>query len=127
MSTLLVPRSDVGEFRKRFKWLALFASLAFLVLAGRMFQLQVVDESQYAAVAHENIIRRVTLPTTRGVIRDANGRVLASSRPSYDGRLEASTLPLTSRMTPRVVGSTTRRMMFSCATAAYCAESSTCS
>jgi penicillin-binding protein 2 len=99
VSTLLVPRSDVGEFRKRFKWLALFASLAFLVLAARMFQLQVVDESQYATVAHENIIRRVTLPTTRGVIRDANGRVLASSRPSYDvevvaGRVMPSARPV---------------------------------
>jgi penicillin-binding protein 2 len=99
VSTLLVPRSDVGEFRKRYKWLALFSSLAFLVLAVRLFQLQVVDESQYAAVAHENIIRRVTLPTTRGVIRDTNGRVLASSRPSYDvevvaGRVMPSARPV---------------------------------
>jgi penicillin-binding protein 2 len=99
VSTLLVPRSDVGEFRKRYKWLAFFAALAFLVLAVRLFQLQVVDEAQYATVAHENIIRRVTLPTTRGVIRDTNGRVLASSRPSYDvevvaGRVMPSARPV---------------------------------
>jgi penicillin-binding protein 2 len=99
VSTLLVHRSDVGEFRKRYKWLALFASLAFLALAVRLFQLQVVDEAQYAAVAHENIIRRVVLPTTRGVIRDANGKVLASSRPSFDvevvaGRVMPSARPV---------------------------------
>ena len=33
--------------------------------------------ADYRAIAHENIIRRVTLATTRGVIRDANGEVLA--------------------------------------------------
>ena len=32
---------------------------------------------------------------------------------SYDGRLDARTFPYASRMTPRVVGRTTRRMMFS--------------
>jgi hypothetical protein len=84
VSSLLVPRSDIGEFRKRYKWMALSALLAFAVVASRLFQLQVLDGSEYSAVAHENIIRRVVLPTTRGVIRDANGKVLASSRPSYD-------------------------------------------
>ncbi|HEX3344520.1 MAG TPA: hypothetical protein VHS09_08090, partial [Polyangiaceae bacterium] len=84
MSDLLVARSDVGEFRKRYKWMALFALLGCLTIIGRLFQLQVVDGAEYAAVAHENIIRRVVLPTTRGVIRDASGKVLASSRPSYD-------------------------------------------
>ena len=84
MSDLLVPRSDVGEFRKRYKWMALGAFLAFLVVVGRLFQLQVVNGAEYRAIAHENIIRRVTLATTRGVIRDAQGRVLASSRPAYN-------------------------------------------
>jgi penicillin-binding protein 2 len=84
MSDLLVPRSDVGEFRKRYKWLALFAFLAFVVIVVRLFQLEVVHGGEYAAIARENIIRRVTLPTTRGIIRDAQGRVLASSRPAYN-------------------------------------------
>jgi len=99
VSSLLVPRSDIGEFRKRYKWMALSALLAFAVVASRLFQLQVVDGAEYAGVAHENIIRRVVLPTTRGVIRDANGRVLASSRPSYDveivpGRVMPSARPV---------------------------------
>jgi penicillin-binding protein 2 len=98
VSSLLVPRSDIGEFRKRYKWMALSALLAFAVVASRLFQLQVLDGSEYSAVAHENIIRRVVLPTTRGVIRDANGKVLASSRPSYDveivpGRVMPSARP----------------------------------
>jgi penicillin-binding protein 2 len=84
VSDLLVPRSDVGEFRKRYKWMALAAFLAFLVVVGRLFQLQVISGADYRAIAHENIVRRVTLATTRGVIRDAQGHVLASSRPAYN-------------------------------------------
>ena len=99
MSDLLVARSDVGEFRKRYKWMALFALLACLTVIGRLFQLQVLDGAEYAAIAHENIIRRVVLPTTRGVIRDSTGKVLASSRPSYDvevvpGRVMPSSRPV---------------------------------
>ena len=99
MSSLLVPRSDIGEFRKRYKWMALSALLAFAVVASRLFQLQVLDGAEYSTVAHENIIRRVVLPTTRGVIRDATGKVLASSRPSYDveivpGRVMPSARPV---------------------------------
>lgn len=82
--TLLVPRSDVGEFRKRYKWLALAVFVAFGAVVVRLFQLQVLSGAEYAAIAHENIIRRVTLPTTRGVIRDGQGKILASSRPAYN-------------------------------------------
>ncbi len=98
MSLFLVPRSDVSEFRKRYKWLALFALVVFLVLAGRLFQLQIISGDEYAKIAHENVIRRVTLATTRGVIRDNEGRILASSRPAYNvfmvpGRVMPSARP----------------------------------
>jgi penicillin-binding protein 2 len=89
MTNLLVPRSDIGEFRKRYKWMALAALLALSAVVARLFQLQVLLGTEYAVTAHENIIRRVLLPTTRGVIRDANGKVLASSRPSYDVEIVA--------------------------------------
>lgn len=98
MSNLLVPRSDVSEFRKRYRWLALVAFLAFAVVVGRLFQLQILRGAEYAQIAHENVIRRVTLPTTRGVVRDAQGRVLASSRSSFNvllvpGRVMPSARP----------------------------------
>ncbi len=98
MSNLLVPRSDVGEFRKRYKWMALVVFLAFLGVVVRLVQLQIVEGPSYRAIAHENIIRRVSLATTRGVIRDAQGRVLASSRPAYNafvvpGRVMPSARP----------------------------------
>jgi penicillin-binding protein 2 len=99
MTPLLVPRTDLGEFRKRYKWMALFASLCFLAVIARLVQLQVIGGVEYAALAHENIIRRVTLPTTRGVIRDTTGKVLASSRTAYNvevvpGRVMPSARPV---------------------------------
>ena len=98
MSAFLVPRSDVSEFRKRYRWMALVAFLAFAVVGVRLFQLQVVNGADYAHTAHENVIRKVTIPTTRGIVRDAQGRVLASSRPSFNvlivpGRVMPSARP----------------------------------
>lgn len=82
--SLVSQRPDVTEFRKRFKWIALAAVLMFLGLSARMFQLQVLEVDENRAIARENIVRRVTLATTRGIIRDKNGKVLAASRPSYN-------------------------------------------
>ncbi|MBX3232677.1 MAG: penicillin-binding protein 2 [Labilithrix sp.] len=98
MSNLLGARSDVSEFRKRYRWIALAALLFFLILIGRLFQLQIIRGSEYAQTAHENVIRRVTLPTARGVVRDAYGRVLASNRSSFNvllvpGRVMPSARP----------------------------------
>ncbi len=52
MSDLLVARSDVGEFRTRYKWLALFSTLALLAVIVRLFQLLVVVGDEFSAVAH---------------------------------------------------------------------------
>src|SRR5258706_5519396 len=81
--SLLVQRSDVGEFRRRYRWLVLVAIGVFLVLLGRLAQLQLVEGDLHRAQARKNIIRERSLATTRGVIRDAQGRVLAANRPSY--------------------------------------------
>jgi penicillin-binding protein 2 len=80
----LIQRSDVGEFRRRYKWMALVVMIVFGVIIGRLFQLQVVDGDDYRAEARHNIIYENRLATTRGVIRDAHGRLLASNRPSYN-------------------------------------------
>ena len=79
---LLAPREGASEFRKRFKYFAAAVVLAFLVVLGRLFQLQILQGTDYAAIAHDNIVRRVAVPTIRGAIRDAEGHVIASSRPS---------------------------------------------
>jgi len=81
--SLLVQRPDVSEFRRRFRWLGLFAVACFLVVGARAFQLQVMHAEDYRAIARENIVRKITLATTRGILRDRQGEVLAASRPAY--------------------------------------------
>ncbi len=82
--SFLFQRSDVSEFRRRYKWLVLFTVIAFFTLLIRLFQLQVIDADDYRAEARHNIIYEIRLATTRGVIRDGQGKVLAASRPSYN-------------------------------------------
>ena len=73
--SVLVQRSDVGEFRRRYKWMVLFTIIAFLALLVRLFQLQIVNGDDYRAEARHNIIYEIRLATTRGIIRDSQGKV----------------------------------------------------
>ena len=89
-------RSDVSEFRRRFRWVALLMASLFIGLLLRLFQLQVLDAEENRATAIENIVRRATLATTRGLIRDRNGKVLASNRPSYNVYIVPSRIDMAS-------------------------------
>lgn len=82
--TLLSQRREVGEFRKRYKWMALAVLGSFAVLLARVVQLQLIEHEEWARVARENITKTIVLPATRGIIRDARGRIVATNRPSYD-------------------------------------------
>ncbi|HVU05297.1 MAG TPA: penicillin-binding protein 2 [Polyangiaceae bacterium] len=82
--SFLVQRSDVGEFRRRYRWLVFAVLLGFVGLGVKLVQLQIVDEEVHRAQARRNITGEIRLATTRGVIRDAYGRVLAANRPSYN-------------------------------------------
>jgi penicillin-binding protein 2 len=81
---IFVQRSDVGEFRRHYRWMVLVVIAGFLALAGRLVQLQLIEGDIHRAQARRNIVREGYLATTRGVIRDALGRVLAANRPAYN-------------------------------------------
>jgi len=98
----LVQRSDVGEFRRRYRWIVLGVLTLFLALVGRLIQLQVVEGELHRAQARKNIIGEITLATTRGVIRDAYGKVLAANRPSYNVYAVPSQLDM-EKVWPRVM------------------------
>ncbi|MCC6216589.1 MAG: penicillin-binding protein 2 [Polyangiaceae bacterium] len=82
--TTLVRRSDVGEFRRRYRWMVLAVLVTFLIIIGRLVQLQVLEVDLHRATARANIVREEGLATARGVVRDARGRVLATNRPAYN-------------------------------------------
>lgn len=82
--SLLSPRRELGEFKKRYKWMALFVVIVFFSLAARLVWLQVVQHPRWARVARDNITKTFWLRATRGNIRDTRGRLVASNRPSFD-------------------------------------------
>jgi len=57
---------------------------AFMALTGRLVLLQLLEGDVHRAQARRNIVREGFLATTRGVIRDSLGRVLAANRPAYN-------------------------------------------
>jgi penicillin-binding protein 2 len=57
--------------------------LAFLALAVRLFQLQILSGEQYYRRSTDNFVKENPRPAVRGQIRDRNGRVLAENRPSF--------------------------------------------
>lgn len=80
----LSQRREVGEFRKRYRWMSLFVIVVFGAILVRIAQVQLAQRDRWSGIAQDNITKTLELPATRGVIRDAKGRVIASNRPSYD-------------------------------------------
>lgn len=80
----LSQRREVGEFRKRYRWMALFVVVMFGGILVRVAQVQLFQRDRWSGIAQQNITKTLELPATRGVIRDIDERVVASSRPSYD-------------------------------------------
>ena len=56
----------------------------FLVILCRLWQVQILQGSEYQQMAERNRIRTLDLPAPRGIIRDREGRSLVSNRPSFN-------------------------------------------
>ncbi len=54
--------------------------LAFGILTGRMYQLQVLESDRYTLLAEENRVNLRLLPPPRGRILDRTGMALAINR-----------------------------------------------
>jgi len=64
--------------------MALFVVLVFGGIIVRVAQVQLFQRDRWSGIAQQNITKTLELPPMRGVIRDIEGRVVASNRPSYD-------------------------------------------
>ncbi|HEX9105433.1 MAG TPA: penicillin-binding transpeptidase domain-containing protein, partial [Polyangia bacterium] len=69
---------------RRFAWAQVAVAGCFLVLVGRLYQLQVMSGDYYMRKSADNFVKELELPATRGQIRDHKGRVLVDNRPAYD-------------------------------------------
>lgn len=77
------PHSGFVPGGKRARVLIGVLGVVLLLLVGRLFFLQVIRGNYYSRISEENRIRFLTLPASRGEIKDRNGTNIASSRPSY--------------------------------------------
>jgi penicillin-binding protein 2 len=64
-------------------------ALAFLLLAGAFFRVQVVEHDKYQLKAETNRLRPVSIEAPRGAILDYTGKVIAENVPGYSVRLIA--------------------------------------
>jgi len=76
--------AELPEIRQRSQIFSVLIALVILGLAIRLFYLQIIEGDNFYRMTAENIIRTITLPATRGQIRDHKGRLLATMVPSYN-------------------------------------------
>lgn len=68
----------------RLKWAALGFGVAFLILFGRLWQLQVLRGDSYYERTVQNVVHERFIPSVRGKIVDRNGVALADNRPAFN-------------------------------------------
>jgi penicillin-binding protein 2 len=78
--------------------------LLTVTLVSRLYYLQIVKHEYYAVQANGNRVRTEPVPAARGVIRDRNGEIIASSKPTYSLELVPEDTPDV-RMTLALLGS----------------------
>ena len=62
----------------------LILGLVFILLAMRLFTLQIVRASYYSRLSDENRIRTLIIPAPRGIILDRNGNALVRNVPAFN-------------------------------------------
>lgn len=72
------------ELHHRLRWLVVVVAVAFLILVGRLWQLQVVRGDQYLEEALSNVVQKRFISSVRGKILDRVGRPLATNRPAFN-------------------------------------------
>lgn len=75
--------AEVVVFRRRALVAGLLIVLAFLVLAGRMFWLQVIKRDYFHTLAEANRISTLPVVPNRGLILDRKGEVLAANYSAF--------------------------------------------
>jgi penicillin-binding protein 2 len=80
----LQAESNRQLIQQRIGRLYLPVFLVFLVLAARLWQLQIIQGAEYAQMAERNRIRTIQVVAPRGTIADRNGIPLVENRPSFN-------------------------------------------
>ena len=84
----LADRAPVKVLRPRLLGAIWLSAVAFVLLAVRLYALQIVRGEEMALKGERNFVQLIRIPHDRGIIYDRYGRILADNRPSLD--LEAT-------------------------------------
>jgi penicillin-binding protein 2 len=76
-------KEGAGEGR-RFFWIHVVLLVAFVVIVGRLWILQVAMGDEFLQKSETNYTRLTQIPTTRGLIKDREGRILVDNSVSYE-------------------------------------------
>ena len=55
----------------------------WLVILGRLFQLQILDHDTYTPISQRNSIRQEVVNPARGLVYDRNGTIIIENQPIY--------------------------------------------
>ncbi|MEX1010785.1 MAG: penicillin-binding protein 2 [Balneolaceae bacterium] len=77
--------------------------IAWLIILGRIFQLQILDYEKYSPISKQNHLRQEFVNPARGLILDRNGEILVENEPIYSitinpASFDMSRLPLLSEL-----------------------------
>ncbi len=91
--TTVEPYRLTPKLARRVALLSALVVIGFAVLVMRLWALQVLSGSQYAAKAQANQVRTVRVQAPRGTILDSSGHVLVTNQPVTSVELSPSGLP----------------------------------
>lgn len=74
---------QIQQAHKSIRILQAIVVIGFLVLFGRIFQLQILDYEKYEPLSQQNSIRMDIVNPARGLILDRNGTILVENQPIY--------------------------------------------
>ncbi|HEX3218654.1 MAG TPA: penicillin-binding protein 2 [Candidatus Limnocylindria bacterium] len=93
MADLNEGRLDLPRSRARFIAFGVAAIFLFMILGGRLFQMQIVNGEQYAARAAATRTIEVPLRSARGLVFDREGRPVVVNVPSWTVKIRPADLP----------------------------------
>jgi penicillin-binding protein 2 len=81
---LNAPAPDDACRKRRFELLLFAAALLFVLLALRLWYLQIISGDRYDLLARKNRTRSIPIAAPRGTLYDRNGAILVDSRPAFN-------------------------------------------
>ncbi|MCA1797387.1 MAG: penicillin-binding protein 2, partial [Geobacteraceae bacterium] len=77
------PMPDDEGRKRAFEWLLFAVALFFLLIAARLWYLQVIKAEHFDNMAQRNRTRYLPIAAPRGTIYDRHGEILVGNRPSF--------------------------------------------